>query len=82
MGIAYFQTEFMLKEKPKAPQQWKMADDEQVPFVAIMAPAELEKGTVRIKEQVGRDNASEGDKGEEVKIDEVVDYLKRKLGRA
>lgn len=73
----------MYKEKPKVPAQWKVADDEGVQFVAIMAPAEVEKGTVRIKEQVGKDNAGgEENKGEEVSMKEVADYLLNKLGRA
>jgi histidyl-tRNA synthetase len=72
----------MYKEKPKVPAQWKVADDEGVQFVAIMAPAELEKGTVRIKEQVGKDAAGEDNKGQEVNMNEVADYLLNKLGRA
>jgi histidyl-tRNA synthetase len=69
----------MYKEKPKAPAQWKVADDDQVPFVAILAPAELEKGTVRVKQQVGKDAAGEDNKGEEVKVDDVVEYLRQRL---
>lgn len=72
----------MYKEKPKVPAQWKVADDDGVQFVAIMAPAEVEKGTVRIKEQVGKENAGEENKGEEVSMTEVADYLLQKLGRA
>ncbi|EIW66577.1 histidyl-tRNA synthetase [Tremella mesenterica] len=78
---AGIKTEFMLKAKPKTPVQWKMADDDHVPFVAIVAPAELKKGTVRIKEQVGRDAAGD-DKGEEVAMEDVIQYLKTKLGKA
>lgn len=72
------QAEFMYKSKPKAPSQWKVADDDQVPFVAILAPAELEKGTVRIKQQVGKDAAGD-DKGEEVAMTDVVQYLQSRL---
>lgn len=77
----------MYKTKPKPPAQWKQADDDSIPFVAILAPAELEKGTVRIKKQVGKEavvagvgEAGAGDeKGEEVKVEEVVEYLRKRL---
>ena len=73
----------MYKDKPKAPAQWKAADDEGIPYVAILAPAELAAGTVRIKEQIGREGEREGDeKGEEVRVDDVVRYLKDKLARS
>jgi histidyl-tRNA synthetase len=72
----------MYKTKPKPPAQWKQADDDQIPFVAILAPAELEKGTVRVKKQSGKE-AAEGDaadeRGEEVNISEVVEYLRKRL---
>jgi histidyl-tRNA synthetase len=69
----------MYKAKPKAPAQWKAADDDHVPIVAILAPAELENGTVRIKQQVGKDAAGEDNKGVEVKVDEAVAYIKQRL---
>lgn len=77
----------MYKTKPKPPAQWKQADDDQIPFVAILAPAELENGTVRIKKQVGKEAAVEAggeavggdERGEEVKVDDVVQYLKKRL---
>lgn len=86
----------MYKTKPKAPAQWKQADDDQIPFVAILAPAELEKGTVRIKKQIGREaalaNAAAAEtagnvevadeRGEEVPVAQVVEYLKTRLGGA
>ncbi|KAI9632661.1 uncharacterized protein MKK02DRAFT_35445 [Dioszegia hungarica] len=75
--------EFMYKTKPKPPAQWKAADDDQIPFVAILAPAELEKGTVRIKKQVGKEAVEGGavadERGEEVNVSEVVAYLRRKM---
>lgn len=79
------QAEFTYKTKPKAPAQWKQADDDQVPFVAILAPAELEKGTVRIKTQLGREavqGQEEENRGEEVEIKDVVRYIKESLGNA
>lgn len=73
----------MYKTKPKPPAQWKAADDDQIPFVAILAPAELEKGTVRIKKQVGKEAVEGGavadERGEEVNVSEVVAYLRRKM---
>ncbi|OCF43361.1 histidyl-tRNA synthetase [Kwoniella heveanensis CBS 569] len=74
-------TSFSPKTNPKTPAQWKQADDDQIPYVAILAPKELAQGLVRIKAQVGKDQAGD-DKGEEVAIDQVVGYLKEKLGRA
>ncbi|KAK4688401.1 histidyl-tRNA synthetase, partial [Tremellales sp. Uapishka_1] len=70
--------EFTYKAKPKVPAQWKTADEDQVPFVIILAPTELQNGTVRIKAQVGKDEAGE-DKGEEVKMADVVGWLKERL---
>ncbi|WVR03798.1 hypothetical protein IAU60_000793 [Kwoniella sp. DSM 27419] len=71
-------TSFSAKVNPKTPAQWKQADDDQIPYVAILAPKELAQGIVRIKAQVGKDQAGD-DKGEEVKIHEVVEYLKARL---
>lgn len=75
---AGIKAEFSFKNKPKAPQQWAQADSDGVKFVAILAPAELEKGTVRIKEQ-GVERAAGEDNGEEVKMEDVVKYLKERL---
>jgi histidyl-tRNA synthetase len=76
-----YQAEFMYKAKPKVPNQWKVADDESIPFVAILAPAELADGNVRIKAQVGKENAgAEGDAlGEQVKMEDVVSWFKERL---
>lgn len=74
-GIA---AEFMYKEKPKADRQWAQADNDQVRFVAILAPSELANGTVRIKEQ-GVEREAGQENGEEVKITEVVEYLRKRL---
>lgn len=75
----------MYKTKPKAPAQWKQAADDQIPYVAILAPAELEKGTVRIKKQIGKEgvlaaeNEGADERGEEVSVGEVVEYLRKRL---
>lgn len=68
----------MFKENPKDRAQFSAADSDQIPFVAILAPKELAAGTVRIKPQVGKDAAGDS-KGEEVKMTEVISYLKQKL---
>ncbi|ORY24056.1 hypothetical protein BCR39DRAFT_547825 [Naematelia encephala] len=73
--------EFMYKVSPKDRAQFTQIDHDQIPIVAILAPKELEAGTVRIKEQVGKDAAGDN-RGEEVKMTEVVQYIKQKLGRA
>ncbi|WRT65717.1 uncharacterized protein IL334_002665 [Kwoniella shivajii] len=74
-------TSFSPKVNPKTPAQWKQADDDAIPYVLILAPKELAEGKVRIKAQVGKDQAGE-DKGIEIDLDKVVDYLKEQLGRA
>lgn len=74
------QAEYVFKESPKDRAQFALADTEQIPYVAILAPKELEAGTVRIKAQVGKDAAGDN-KGEEVKMDDVVEYLKAKLAQ-
>ena len=68
----------MYKENPKDRAQFNFADSEQIPFVAILAPAEVKAGTVRIKEQVGKDAAGDN-RGEEIQRTEVVEYLLGKL---
>lgn len=69
----------MYKENPKDRAQFSVADSDQIPYVAILAPAEVKAGTVRIKHQVGKDAAGEN-RGDEVNMSEVVEYLKQKLG--
>ncbi|CAD6583373.1 MAG: Cytoplasmic and mitochondrial histidine tRNA synthetase [Tremellales sp. Tagirdzhanova-0007] len=73
--------EYMYKESPKDRAQFNVADSDQIPYVAILAPAELKAGTVRIKRQVGKDAAGD-DRGEEVQMTRVVEYLKEKLANA
>ncbi|KAK8861598.1 hypothetical protein IAR55_002421 [Kwoniella newhampshirensis] len=73
-------TSFSPKVNPRTPAQWKQADDDAIPYVVILAPKEWADGIVRVKAQVGKDAAG-GDKGEEVKIGELTEYLKDKLGK-
>ena len=68
----------MYKAKPKTPAQWKVADDDQIPYVAILAPKELAEGKCRIKAQVGKDEAGDS-QGEEMKTTDVVAWLKARL---
>ncbi|KAK6907370.1 hypothetical protein I203_101364 [Kwoniella mangroviensis CBS 8507] len=76
-------TSFSPKVNPKPPVQWKQADDDSIPYVLILAPKEYAEGKVRIKAQLGKDQAgAEDNKGEEVELNDVVRYLKEKLGRA
>ncbi|WWC68607.1 uncharacterized protein I206_102537 [Kwoniella pini CBS 10737] len=76
-------TSFSPKVNPKAPAQWKQADDDSIPYVLILAPKEYAEGKVRIKAQLGKDQAgAEDNKGEEVPLESVVAYLKEKLGRS
>nr|ODN89319.1 histidyl-tRNA synthetase [Cryptococcus depauperatus CBS 7855] len=77
---AGIKTSFSPKVNPKATAQWKQVDDDSIPFVVILAPKELAAGSVRIKEQVGKDAAGDA-KGEEVKIENILAYLKEKLNR-
>ncbi|WWD16491.1 hypothetical protein CI109_100917 [Kwoniella shandongensis] len=73
---------FSPKANPKAPAQWKQADDDSIPYVVILAPKELAAGTVRVKAQVGKDASGEDNKGEEVKLSDVAAYLKERLAKA
>ncbi|TYJ53488.1 hypothetical protein B9479_005874 [Cryptococcus floricola] len=77
---AGIKTSFSPKVNPKPQPQWNQADDDLVPFIVILAPKELEAGTVRIKQQVGKDAAGDN-KGEEVKVEDAVQYLKQKLAQ-
>ncbi|WWC60325.1 uncharacterized protein I303_102896 [Kwoniella dejecticola CBS 10117] len=76
-------TSFSPKVNPKPPAQWKQADDDSIPYVLILAPKEYAEGKVRVKAQLGKDQVgAEDNKGEEVPLDNVVAYLKEKLGRS
>jgi histidyl-tRNA synthetase len=73
----------MYKQNPKDRAQFNVADSDQIPFVAILAPEETKAGTVRIKQQLGKEAVEAGEagdkRGELVKVDEVVAYLQQKL---
>ncbi|WWC87905.1 uncharacterized protein L201_002805 [Kwoniella dendrophila CBS 6074] len=78
-------TSFSPKVNPKPPAQWKQADDDQIPFVLILAPKEFSEGKVRIKAQLGKEENQSGNaednKGVEVELSNVVDYLKDQLSK-
>jgi len=70
----------MYKERPKLQKQFEVVDKEQVPFAVIIGPDELKEGFIRVKEQKGKDASGNSD-GEKVKRDELVSWLKQRLGR-
>lgn len=85
-ALTRHQAEFMYKNKPKLPAQWDRIDEDQIPFAVILAPAELAAGTVRIKQQLGKEAAEAAaqdgatDKnGVEVKVADMIAYLKERL---
>ncbi|KAM0748219.1 histidyl-tRNA synthetase [Meredithblackwellia eburnea MCA 4105] len=77
---AGLKAEFAYKVKPKLPAQFDAVDKDRIPYAVIIGKDELEAGNVRVKEQVGKDAAGQN-KGEVVKRDELVQWLKGKLGR-
>ena len=70
--------EFLYKKKPKLQAQFAVVDKEQIPFAVLLAPGEWAAGTVRVKQQLGKDETGEN-KGEEVKLDALCGYIKSKL---
>ncbi|KAG8966192.1 Cytoplasmic and mitochondrial histidine tRNA synthetase [Tulasnella sp. 419] len=74
---AGIKAEFMYKTKPKLRAQFEYCDKEQIPFAVIIGPDEWKSGLVKVKEQRGKEESS-GD-GEQVKLDDLVAYIKQKL---
>lgn len=72
--------EYMYKLKPKLQAQFTVCDKEQIPFAVIIGKDELESGVVKIKDMQNK-NENEGG-GVTVKREEMVEFLKKKLGRA
>jgi histidyl-tRNA synthetase len=68
------------KRRPKLQKQFEVVDKEQVPFAVIIGPDELKEGFIRVKEQKGKDASGNSD-GEKVKRNELVSWLKQRLGR-
>jgi histidyl-tRNA synthetase len=71
----------MYKAKPKLQKQFEVVDKEQIPYAVIIGPDELKEGFVRVKEQKGKDASGNSD-GEKVKRDDLVFWLKKRLGGA
>ena len=76
---AGIKAEFLPKKKPKMQQQFAVVDKEQIPFAVLLAPGEWANGTVRVKQQIGKDEAGD-DKGTEVPLTELTSFIRSKLG--
>ncbi|KAI5479019.1 histidyl-trna synthetase [Pseudohyphozyma bogoriensis] len=77
---AGIKAEFAYKVKPKVPQQFATIDKERIPYAVMVSPDEWKAGNVRVKEQVGKEDAV--GKGDEMTLAELTPYLLKKLGRA
>ncbi|KAJ2359235.1 Cytoplasmic and mitochondrial histidine tRNA synthetase [Coemansia erecta] len=75
-GVA---AEFMYKTKPKLPAQFKVCDDERIPWAVIVGQEEVDQGVVRLKNMTVRDEA-QGD-GVLIKRADMVAELKQRLGQ-
>jgi histidyl-tRNA synthetase len=83
-----FQTDFLLKNKPKLPAQFSASERDEVPFAIILGESELKEGLVTVKEQrwdINESGVKEKRKdestGEKVKRAELVDWLVSKGAR-
>lgn len=72
-------TEFLYKGKPKPAPQWTAIEKAQTPLAVMIAPDEWKQGSVVVKEQKGRESEEGQGKGETVKVDDLVAYIKAKL---
>jgi len=75
---AGIKAEFLYKKKPKLQQQFAVVDKEQIPLAVLLAPGEWANGTVRVKQQLGKDEAGD-DKGTEVPLTELAAFVQTKL---
>ncbi|PWN47878.1 histidyl-tRNA synthetase [Violaceomyces palustris] len=84
MGVAKklwdngIKAEFLYKNKPKPAAQFNAIEKDGVPLAVMLAPEEWKSGCVRVKEQKGKDTDEGQGKGEEVKLDQLVEYLRSK----
>ena len=69
--------EFLYKKKPKLQAQFAVVDKEQIPYAVMLAPGEWAQGKVRVKQQLGKEEAG-ADKGEEVALADLCAYLQEK----
>jgi len=77
LWAAGIKAEFAYKLKPKLAKQFETVDKERVPLVVIIGGDEIKEGTVRVKEQKGKE-ASTGE-GEKISREELVKWLKEKI---
>ncbi|WFD27842.1 histidine--tRNA ligase [Malassezia nana] len=77
---AGIKAEFLYKKKPKLQAQFAVVDKEQIPLAVLLAPGEWAQGTVRVKEQLGKDEAGDN-KGTEVPLSELPAFVRAKLGQ-
>lgn len=71
----------MFKTKPKLAKQFEQLEKDRIPFAVLVAPSELKEGKVRVKQQVGKVDAEEG-QGVLMDKSEVVAYLKARLAKS
>ncbi|KAK0540852.1 Cytoplasmic and mitochondrial histidine tRNA synthetase [Tilletia horrida] len=76
---AGIKAEFLYKLKPKPAAQFTAIERDGTPLAVLLAPDEWAQGTVRVKEQRGKDSEEGAGKGEVVKVEELVPYLKEKI---
>ncbi|KAJ5777856.1 histidyl-tRNA synthetase [Penicillium odoratum] len=77
---ANIKAEFSYKLKPKLPQQFKAAEQGDVPFAVILGEEELAAGKVRIKE-MGLSADHPEKEGVEVELASLVEELKARLAK-
>lgn len=78
---AGIKAEFLYKKKPKLQAQFAVVDKEQIPLAVLLAPGEWAQGTVRVKEQLGKDETGDN-KGTEVPLTELPAFVRAKLAQA
>jgi len=82
---AGLRTEFLYKAKPKARPQFEVIDRDQIPFAVIIGGNELKEGKIRVKEQVGKEEAegkTEEDKdGILIDRSEMVQFIKDRMAQ-
>ncbi|CAD6977077.1 unnamed protein product, partial [Tilletia controversa] len=76
---AGIKAEFLYKVKPKPAAQFTAIERDATPLAVLLAPDEWAQGTVRVKEQRGKDSEEGAGKGEVVSVEELVEYLRAKI---
>ncbi|KAI8058148.1 mitochondrial and cytoplasmic histidine-tRNA ligase Hrs1 [Syncephalis plumigaleata] len=75
--------EFMYKKKPKAAAQFNACNKDRIPLAVIIGGEEVANGMVRIKDmRISSEERDEKDQGTLVARSDMVNELKRLLGRA